>query len=58
MPKIRANNITLNYEQQGSGDPLILILSFAKTPSVGQVVDLSALIRRENPSSMITLLLL
>src|SRR5260370_3122775 len=25
MPKIRANHITLNYEQQGSGDPLILI---------------------------------
>jgi pimeloyl-ACP methyl ester carboxylesterase len=25
MPKIRANNITLNYEQQGRGDPLILI---------------------------------
>ena len=25
MPKIRANSITLNYEQQGSGEPLILI---------------------------------
>jgi pimeloyl-ACP methyl ester carboxylesterase len=25
MPKIRANNITLNYEQQGSGEPLIQI---------------------------------
>ena len=25
MPKIRANNITMNYDQQGSGDPLILI---------------------------------
>jgi len=25
MPKIRANNITMNYEQQGTGDPLILI---------------------------------
>ena len=25
MPKVKANNITLNYEQQGSGDPLILI---------------------------------
>jgi pimeloyl-ACP methyl ester carboxylesterase len=25
MPKMRANNITLNYEQQGSGEPLILI---------------------------------
>jgi pimeloyl-ACP methyl ester carboxylesterase len=25
MPKVRANHITLNYEQQGSGDPLILI---------------------------------
>lgn len=25
MPKVRANNITLNYEQQGSGEPLILI---------------------------------
>jgi len=25
MPKIKANNITLNYEQQGSGEPLILI---------------------------------
>jgi pimeloyl-ACP methyl ester carboxylesterase len=25
MPKVRAGNVTLNYEQQGSGDPLILI---------------------------------
>ncbi|HEX2217536.1 MAG TPA: alpha/beta hydrolase [Gemmatimonadales bacterium] len=25
MPKVRANNLTMNYDQQGSGDPLILI---------------------------------
>lgn len=25
MPKIKANDITINYEQQGSGEPLILI---------------------------------
>lgn len=25
MPKVKANNLTMNYEQQGSGDPLILI---------------------------------
>jgi pimeloyl-ACP methyl ester carboxylesterase len=25
MPKIKANNITINFEQQGTGDPLILI---------------------------------
>ncbi|HTS20366.1 MAG TPA: alpha/beta hydrolase [Casimicrobiaceae bacterium] len=25
MPKVRAGNITLNYEQQGSGEPLVLI---------------------------------
>lgn len=25
MPKIRANNITINYDQQGTGEPLILI---------------------------------
>jgi pimeloyl-ACP methyl ester carboxylesterase len=25
MPKVRAGNVTLNYEQQGSGQPLILI---------------------------------
>src|SRR5215467_13211299 len=25
MPKVKVNNITFNYEQQGSGDPLILI---------------------------------
>jgi pimeloyl-ACP methyl ester carboxylesterase len=25
MPKIKANNITLNYEQQGAGEPLLLI---------------------------------
>ena len=25
MPKVKANNITINYEQQGSGEPLILI---------------------------------
>ena len=25
MPKVKANNLTMNYEQQGSGEPLILI---------------------------------
>jgi pimeloyl-ACP methyl ester carboxylesterase len=25
MPKVKANNISINYDQQGSGDPLILI---------------------------------
>ena len=25
MPKVKANNISMNYEQQGSGEPLILI---------------------------------
>ncbi len=25
MPKIRANNLTINYEQEGAGEPLILI---------------------------------
>jgi 3-oxoadipate enol-lactonase len=25
MPKVRANNITMNYDQQGRGEPLILI---------------------------------
>ena len=25
MPKVKANNITVNYEQQGTGEPLILI---------------------------------
>jgi len=25
MPKVKANNINLNYEQQGSGEPLILL---------------------------------
>src|SRR5215813_1851281 len=25
MPKVRAGNITLNYDQQGSGEPLVLI---------------------------------
>lgn len=25
MPKVKANNVTINYEQHGSGDPLILI---------------------------------
>src|SRR5215468_4376739 len=25
MPKVKANNITINYEQQGTGEPLILI---------------------------------
>ena len=25
MPKVRANNITINYEQQGTGEPLLLI---------------------------------
>src|SRR5947208_1681762 len=25
MPKVKANNLTLNYDQQGTGEPLILI---------------------------------
>jgi len=25
MPKVKVNNITMNYEQQGSGEPLVLI---------------------------------
>ena len=25
MPKVRVNNLTMNYDQQGTGDPLILI---------------------------------
>ena len=25
MPKIQAGNITMNYDQQGSGEPLVLI---------------------------------
>src|SRR6185437_10196170 len=25
MPRVKANNITMNYDQQGSGEPLILI---------------------------------
>jgi pimeloyl-ACP methyl ester carboxylesterase len=25
MPKVKANNITINYDQQGSGEPLVLI---------------------------------
>ena len=25
MPKVKANNITMNYDKQGTGEPLILI---------------------------------
>ena len=25
MPKVKSNNITMNYDQQGTGEPLILI---------------------------------
>jgi hypothetical protein len=25
MPKVKARNISINYEQQGTGEPLILI---------------------------------
>lgn len=25
MPKVKANNITMNYDQQGTGEPLLLI---------------------------------
>src|SRR6184192_3188542 len=25
MPEVKANNITMNYDQQGTGEPLILI---------------------------------
>ncbi|HTS38834.1 MAG TPA: alpha/beta hydrolase [Candidatus Solibacter sp.] len=43
MPKIRANNLTLNYEQQGSGEPLILIpyLSADNACYAFQVADYS-----------------
>jgi len=41
MPKVTANGITLNYEQQGSGEPLILIpyLSADNTCYAFQVAD-------------------
>ena len=41
MPKVNANGITLNYEQQGSGEPLILIpyLSADNTCYAFQVAD-------------------
>src|SRR6476660_6912059 len=25
MPRVKANNLTMNYDQQGTGDPLILV---------------------------------
>lgn len=25
MPKVKAHNVTMNYDQQGSGEPLVLI---------------------------------
>ena len=25
MPKVTANNLTINYDQQGTGEPLVLI---------------------------------
>ena len=25
MPKVKANNITMNYDRQGAGEPLVLI---------------------------------
>lgn len=41
MPKVKANGITLNYDQQGSGEPLILIpyLSADNTCYAFQVAD-------------------
>ena len=43
MPKVRAGNIQLNYEQQGSGEPLILIPYLAADNAcyAFQVADLS-----------------
>jgi hypothetical protein len=32
MPKARANNIIMNYDQQGTGEPLILIPYLAADP--------------------------
>ena len=29
MPKVKANNITMYYDQQGTGEPLILIPNLA-----------------------------
>lgn len=43
MPKVRAGNIQLNYEQQGSGEPLVLIPYLAADNAcyAFQVADLS-----------------
>ena len=32
MPKVRVNDISMNYEQQGAGEPLILIPYLAADP--------------------------
>jgi hypothetical protein len=31
MPKVKANNLTVNYDQQGGGDALVLILIWRRT---------------------------
>ncbi|HEY6122034.1 MAG TPA: alpha/beta hydrolase [Pyrinomonadaceae bacterium] len=43
MPKVKANNITINYDQQGTGEPLILIPFLAADHScyAFQVADYS-----------------
>jgi hypothetical protein len=33
MPKIKANGITINYERQGAGEPLVLIPFLAAEPT-------------------------
>jgi len=49
MPKIKVDDITMNYEQQGTGEPLVLIpylaadnACYAKTAVTGQAVGIAA----------------
>jgi hypothetical protein len=42
VPKVRVNDISMNYEQQGTGEPLILIPYLAADSSLSRLRDVYA----------------
>ena len=46
MPKVKANNITINYDQQGTGDPLILIPYLAADHACSPLAQVTPSTRR------------
>jgi hypothetical protein len=59
MPKVKVNDITMNYEQQGTGEPLVLIPYLAADnilPLCGKIHRLRRCGAVSSPLEMIDLL--